>query len=324
MHVAVYLPLLFPLPAALLARPVGERLPPRPATWLLTVGALVLAAAGTAALGMLAVTGLIRIPLLARLSHHHWSVLAAQHHDPASLSTALLAGTLAAAVTLLAGRMLWLRARTLAEAASEAACLPGNDQLVVLDDPAAEAYAIPGRPGRIVISTGMLDALDPIEHQVLLAHERAHLSQRHHLFVACAQLAAAANPLLRPLAHAVGYTVERWADETAGAAVGDRARVARAIGKAAIASRRTADQPGRRLPAAVLGFLGRLRPAPLPGPVPRRVTALLAPVPRRPAWPALVLGALALAAAACALEAGLDLDALLDLVKRAATGHGAH
>ncbi|MGC0317788.1 M56 family metallopeptidase [Kitasatospora acidiphila] len=324
MRVAVYLPLLFPFLAALVARPVGERLPPHRATWLLTVGALVLAGASTAALGMLAVTGLIRFPLLARLSHHHWSAFAAQHHDPAPFSTALLAGALAAAVAVLAGRMLWRRARTLAQAATEAACLPGRDQLVILEDPAAEAYAIPGRPGRIVISTGMLEALDPAEHQILLAHERAHLTHRHHLFVACAQLAAAANPLLRPLAHAVGYTVERWADETAGAAVGDRARVARAIGKAALATRRTADAAGRRLPAAALGIMGRLRPAPLPGPVPRRVTALLAPAPRRHTWSALALGALAVAAALCALEAGLDLDTLLDFVKRAAPGGGTH
>ncbi|MEV7027234.1 hypothetical protein AB0O00_34515, partial [Kitasatospora sp. NPDC093558] len=41
MRIAVYLPLLFPLLAALIARPVGERLPPRLATWLLTVGSLV-------------------------------------------------------------------------------------------------------------------------------------------------------------------------------------------------------------------------------------------------------------------------------------------
>ncbi|MQS15506.1 M48 family metalloprotease [Streptomyces kaniharaensis] len=314
MHIAVYLPLLFPLLAALVARSVGERLPPRLATWLLTVGSLVLASASTAVLGMLAVTGLIRIPLLARLAHDHWSAHAAQRHDPASFSVAVLAGVLLAAVAAMAVRMLWRRARALARAATEAACLPGRDQLVVIDDPAAEAYAIPGRPGRIVVSTGMLRSLEPAEHQILLAHERAHLAHHHYLFVALAQLAAAANPLLRPLAATVTFTVERWADESAATAVGDRERVARTIGKAAIAARRTRARSW--IPSAALGILGRLRPRGL-GPVPRRVTALLAPAPSRHAWSIAALAGLAVATALCVTEAAHDLEEFLELAKHA-------
>ncbi|WP_354644211.1 M48 family metalloprotease [Kitasatospora camelliae] len=321
MHVAVYLPLLFPALAAFLARPLGEGLPPRAATWLLTAGSLVLATAGTAVLGMLAVTGLLRIPLLARLADGHWSAHAAQQHDPTSLSVAVLAGTLLVVVTALAGRMLVRRARTLASAMAEAACLPGPDQLVIVDDPAAEAYAVPGNPGRIVVSTGMLDALEPTEHAILLAHERAHLDHRHHLFVALAQLAAAANPLLRPLATTVGYTVERWADEDAAACTGDRAQVARTIGKAALAARRTRGRS--RIPAAALGLLGRLgrlRPVgPGPGPVPRRVAALLAPAPRSRTWTTAAFLGLAAATALCAAEAAHDLQTLLELAEHAAT-----
>lgn len=63
-----------------------------------------------------------------------------------------------------------------------------------------------------VITAGMLRALSQPERQVLLAHERAHASSLHYLFTTVARLAAAANPLLRPVASAVGYTVERWAD----------------------------------------------------------------------------------------------------------------
>ncbi|MFI9162138.1 M48 family metalloprotease [Kitasatospora aureofaciens] len=319
MRVAVYLPLLFPLLAALLARPAGEKLPPRQATWLLTVGALVLAAGSTAALGMLAITGLIRIPLLARLAQDHWSPTAAQRHDPASFSAAVLAGTLLAALATTAGRMLWLRTRTLVQAAREAACLPGRDQLVIVDDPAAEAYAIPGRPGRIVVSTGMLDALDPAEHQILLAHERAHLTHHHYLFVALAQLAAAANPLLRPLADTVAFTIERWADENAAATTSDREQVARTVGKAALAARSTRARS--RIPAAALGLLGRLRPSRL-GPVPRRVTALLAPAPRHHAWSALALASLITATVLSATEAAHDLETLLELAKHAAARAG--
>ncbi|MGW2254713.1 M56 family metallopeptidase [Kitasatospora sp. NPDC001660] len=319
MRVAVYLPLLFPLLAALVSRPAGEKLPPRQATWLLTVGALVLAVGSAAALGMLATTGLIRLPFIAHLAQDHWSPSAAQHYDPASFSVAVLAGALLAVIAAMAGRMLWRRARTLAQAAREAACLPGPDQLVVVDDPAAEAYAIPGRPGRIVVSTGMLDALDPAEHQILLAHERAHLTHHHYLFVALAQLAAAANPLLRPLADTVTFTVERWADESAAATIGDREQVARTVGKAALAARRTRARS--RIPATALGLLGRLRPSGL-GPVPRRVTALLAPAPRGHAWSAVGLAGLVAATILCATEAAHDLETLLELVKHAAGRHG--
>lgn len=316
MRFAVYLPLLFPLLAALAARPLGEMLPPRLATWLLTMGALLLATASTMVLGMLAITGLIRIPLLARLFDGRWSAQVAQHHDPASFSMAVLAGALLLAAAVAAGRMVWRRVRTLAEAAAEAACMPGRDQLVVVVDPAAEAYAIPGLPGRIVVSTGMLDALDETEHKVLVAHERAHLTHHHYLFVALAQLAAAANPLLRPLAATVSYTIERWADESAARTIGDRKHVARTVGKAALAAKRTRARGW--IPAAALAFIGRLRPNG-PGPVPRRVAALLAPPLRRPALPLAVVAGVLLATGLCAAEAAHDLEALLELAKHAAS-----
>jgi hypothetical protein len=51
--------------------------------------------------------------------------------------------------------------------------------------------------------------------RALLAYERAYLRGRHHWFTAAAEPAAAANPLLRPLARAVAFTIERWADEEA-------------------------------------------------------------------------------------------------------------
>ena len=65
MRLAVYLPLLCPLLAALLARPISERLEPRTATWVLTVSAVVLALASWVALGVLAATALVRVPPVA-------------------------------------------------------------------------------------------------------------------------------------------------------------------------------------------------------------------------------------------------------------------
>ncbi|MFE4703498.1 M56 family metallopeptidase [Streptomyces sp. NPDC056738] len=211
--------------------------------------------------------------------------------------------------------MLWRRVRTLAAAALDAACMPTRDGTVIVDDAAPDAYALPGLPGRVVVSTGMLYTLDETEHGILLAHEHAHLATHHYAFVAAAQLGASANPLLRPFATAVTYTIERWADENASTATGDRRRVARTVGKAALAAHRT---PGPvRAAGAALGILGRRgRGSTLAsaGPVPRRVAALLAPPLGRP--PALTAAtALVLAATLTATaEAAHDLHILLRTV----------
>jgi Peptidase family M48 len=311
MRFLVYLPLLLPLVAGAGARPLSERCEPRLATWLLTVSSVVLAAASTGCLGLLAVTGLIRLPFLAALGH--WSALAAQRDDPAEPSVGLGAGILLAVTALAAARMAWRRARALAAAAQQAAFLPAPDGLIVVDDEAPDAFALPGLPGRVVVSTGMLQTLDETEHDILLAHERAHLSAHHYLFVTLAQLGAAANPLLRPLASAVTYTVERWADERAAAVIGDRVRVAQAVGKAALATRHARI----RLPDAALGVarvVGRRGPLRGAGPVPRRVAALLAPPLRgRPVLAAVTSVVLAAAGWSTA-DAAQDLHQLLRVV----------
>ena len=94
--------------------------------------------------------------------------------------------------------------------------------MVVTDDEAADAYTLPGWPCRIVVTAGIMRALTAAERQVLLAHEQTHAAWFHYLFTSTARVAAAANPLLRPVATAVAYTVERWADERAAAITGNR------------------------------------------------------------------------------------------------------
>ena len=316
MHLAVYLPLLMPLLAAAAARPLAGRLPPVVATWLLVLSAVALALASSAVLGMLALTALVRIPLVDSLGEMSRTVVS--RDDPASVPVAIAAGALLAVAVTVACRALWRRAAALAAAGREARQLPGAGQVVVTDDEAADAYTLPGVPCRIVITAGMLRALSQPERQVLLAHERAHASGLHYLFTTVARLAAAANPLLRPVASAVGYTVERWADERAAAVTGDRQLAARAIAHAALAANAA---PSRRPApaAAVLGAVGipaRMRRA---GPVPRRVAALLRPPPR----PQLLLLAVAVALVALsgvsALEAARDLHALLAAARAAGT-----
>lgn len=140
---------------------------------------------------------------------------------------------------------------------------PTAGDLSVLDRPEADAYALPGNPGRIVVTSGMLRALDGPEREALLAHERAHLAGRHHYFLAAADLATRCHPALRGLCDAIGLAVERVADEAAATAVGDRHLTARAIGRAALAGK-----TGRvARPAFAAGAAG--------GPVPQRVKALL-------------------------------------------------
>jgi Zn-dependent protease with chaperone function len=177
------------------------------------------------------------------------------------------------------------------------------------------AHALPGRPGRIVVSTSMLATLGPAERRALFAHERAHLAKAHHLFVVVVDVLAATNPLLRPLTGAVRYTTERWADEIAAGQVGDRSVVARAVGKAALATR--AD-PGGQAPDGVLL-------AATAGPVPRRVAALLTGPPARRLRSVLVspVGLFALVAvglAVCSvvfsLDAATDLHHALEVAQR--------
>jgi hypothetical protein len=267
----VYVPLLLPVVAAGSARHVADRVDPRLATWLLTVSATLLAAASGVVLVAVAATALGQIGFVADVGD--WSVLGLRRHDPTSLYTAMLACVLLAAAVVAPVRVVARRVVSLAGTARTARGLPAA-ALTVVDDPVPDAFALPGRPGRIVVSTGMLRALDPAERRVLLVHERAHLRYAHHAFVTLAQIASAANPLLRPTATAVAYAVERWADEHAARSVGDRLLTARTIGKAALLA-------GRHLcRSAVHGEptgRGRL------GPVPRRIAALAAAPPRRSA-----------------------------------------
>jgi Zn-dependent protease with chaperone function len=174
-----------------------------------------------------------------------------------------------------------------------------HEGLVIADWVAPLAVAVPGRPGHVLVTSGMLRLLSPPERQAVLAHERAHLTHRHHLAVGAAAAAAAVNPLLTPARTAVTYLVERWADEDAAQAVGDRGLVARTVARAALA---TVGQPPA--PTSALGVHG--------GVIVRRVSALKRP-PARSGRRLLVTAAVA---AAVGLLAALDATtAFVDVVR---------
>jgi hypothetical protein len=246
--------------------------------------------------------------------------------DPVPVLAGVAAALLLTAAAVAVAVVIRARARGLAESYRRAALMapagPGQaaEAVVIVPGQAIEAYALPGSPGRIVVSGRLLAALDPPGQAALFAHERAHLAGRHHLFTTVAHLAAAANPLLLPVARAVDYTVERWADERAATVTGDRRLVAATIGRVAL----LAPARPRRMHAASLAITGarsrpRARTVSLAwaGPVPRRVAALLAPPPRRRLTLLAVAALLVLLAGASAAEAARDLHELIEFAQAA-------
>lgn len=309
MRLFVYLPLLLPLLAAVAARPVASRLPPRQAVAVLATAGVVLATCSTGALGLLAAAGVAKWALLAHLGGYSHGYL--RHADPTTAAVGSAAAAALAAASINVAVTAHRRARALADAYRHAATLGSrtHGRLVVVDDTGPDACAVPGWPGRVVVTSAMLDALDSPARRALLAHEHAHLACHHHLFVSLARIAAAANPCLLPLARSLDYSIERWADEHAARTVGDRQLVAHTIARAALLQHRSRD----RRPGAALGVSGPPTRTALAGagPVPRRVAALLRPpTPSRPGT-LTAAAALPLLAGIAALEATHDLAILL-------------
>ncbi|GAA2508098.1 M56 family metallopeptidase [Streptomyces gobitricini] len=269
MGVFVFLPLVLPLTAWPIARLAEQHLHPRTATRLLTGVAAVMAVCSTVCLGLVMVVGTAQLP--GNPLPDGWSdpeVREAVPYDEVVGKAAIPALCL---VVVACGRNLWRHGRVRHRAHRALAGLPGTE-VAVLPDAIPYAYALPGGGrGRVVVTTALLDCLEPAERRALFAHERAHLAARHHRFLLTVQLAGHTNAFLRPLRTAVSYTAERWADEEAARVVGSRRVVAGAIGKAALVSR------GTPVPT-LAGFAA-------PGPVPRRVAALLGPAPAARCWP---------------------------------------
>jgi hypothetical protein len=274
MHAAMLLPLLVSV-ALWLARPqLGRRLPPATTVRLMSITSVATALSTGFVLSVVAFIALARIPAVARLGQ--WEVTALSLGNPAPLGAGILAGVTVIVLFGAALRRFVLAGRDLATAAVACRRLgPGVGGLIIVDDEEPDAYALPGLTGRVVVSTAMLRALPADERRVLLAHEAAHLRHHHHLYVQLAELGAAANPLLRPLASAVRVGVERWADEDAAAEVGSRPLAARALARAGLA-RAHATAERRNPPRAALAVVD--------AGVAHRVLALLAPLPRPRRW----------------------------------------
>ncbi|MCP2338874.1 M56 family metallopeptidase [Actinomadura rupiterrae] len=271
------------------------RLPPAAASRLVVALSMTLAVAGAVGLSLLALDGLLGTQHFDNLTHLlPASARHAQTAGPLMTSLALLLLSAQLAMTTTAA---WQEARKLREASRMIRHLGTRQRYVVVDSPSAEAFAIPGRPARVIISTGLLTVLGERECQAMLAHEESHLTHRHHRYRATLRVSTAALPLLWPLRRTLDFLLERWADEDAAQAVGSRRIMARAIATSALAA---PSEPSLNPPGLGLALKGAERE----GVVPRRVRALLAPSPaRRPFHIALPLTLIAGAFLADALTA---------------------
>ncbi len=111
--------------------------------------------------------------------------------------------------------------------------------IVTLECEEAAVYCLPGRHRRTVITTAAWRTLDDAQLEAVLAHERAHLTERHDLILVLCFALAAAFPslnLFRNAAHETARLVELRADDVAAART-DRLTVAGAL--LAITSRGT-------------------------------------------------------------------------------------
>jgi Zn-dependent protease with chaperone function len=151
---------------------------------------------------------------------------------------------------------------------------------LVVDYPAAAAYCLPGLRSAIVISAGTLALLDDHELAAVLAHERAHLRERHDLvllpFIALLRAFRWAE-VARQAHRAVGLLVEMHAD--------DRALRHRPARELATALLRVGAAGGTGVPAGAIAAADAAD-----GEVAARVIRLLHPAPAlRSAALALVL-----------------------------------
>ncbi|GAA4755108.1 hypothetical protein GCM10023328_43370 [Modestobacter marinus] len=162
-----------------------------------------------------------------------------------------------------------------------------GDEALLLDHPAPVAFCIPGARPLLVLSSGMVAELDGAQLDAVVAHERAHLREHHHLLLLPFVAWRAALPVLPAAERAhdgVRDLVEMRADDVALRSLsGPDPR--RTLAVAIVAA---AGGAGGQVPDGALAVTG--------GPVAVRVRRLLAPpdpLPTPARWAALA-GAVAL------------------------------
>jgi beta-lactamase regulating signal transducer with metallopeptidase domain len=225
--------------------------------------------------------------------------------DPVERVVATAATLAAVAMAVACAQFAISRTTQFARARRLARELGVVDDFVVLRDSEPIAYAMPGGP--VTVSVGMLQSLTPPEQCAVLAHERAHVSHRHHRWRLLVDGCARINPLLRPVAQAVYGLTERWADEIAAERIGNRREVASALTRASEVTRNW------RVNGTRLDF-GSLTVA-------DRIAALDAEPPCRSWWRAAGLCLIVAAIGFATFRAYNSLDLVYDAAQRAAAIH---
>ncbi|MGA0565936.1 M56 family metallopeptidase [Rathayibacter sp. KR2-224] len=168
--------------------------------------------------------------------------------------------------------------------------IPERPDMRLIDHAIPVAYCLPGAPrATTVLSAGLLELLSDEELAAVVAHERAHVTQRHHVLLVAFSAWRSALPWF-PIAtrafEAVGLLIELLADDQARRTVSER-NLSRAVARVALAGAASSDERSVQLTA--VGLPGS------PGPSAdwadarlARLTDLAAPV--APAFRVAVLG----------------------------------
>ncbi|WP_072312854.1 M56 family metallopeptidase [Agrococcus sp. Marseille-P2731] len=180
-------------------------------------------AGGFAMIGALALTGLAAAPALPERLAHPWVVLL-----PALLFAVYLLTHLGVTIVQVTRQ----RHRHLSLLDLLSAPHPTRARTRVLDDAVPVAYCLPRGAGSVtVLSQGLLDRLDADELVAVIAHERAHVEQRHDILLLAFRAWRSALPWFPVAALAdaeVAALVEMLADDHARREVRDEV-LARAI-----------------------------------------------------------------------------------------------
>ncbi|MER5864356.1 M56 family metallopeptidase [Kitasatospora sp. NPDC002040] len=232
------------------------------------LGVLTWHALGLSAAGSVALT--VR-QLIDPAPHHHAGLLhlcglspeAVSGTAPAAAALVLLYPAALLLHSLATARRGRRRHRALLDLAAHRGQVPGA---LLLEHPTPTIYCLPGRHSRIVVSRGALTALTPPQLAAALAHERAHLTGRHHLATCAAEALArtfAPLPLGRLVSAEVRTLLEMAADDRALRAHGPHA-LAGAMGVVATGLAPAAALTAGHQALARIERLADHRPAPRP------------------------------------------------------------
>lgn len=155
-------------------------------------------------------------------------------------------------------------------------------RVLLLHDQRRLAFSLPPRSGGIVVSDALCEALEPDELAAVLAHEHAHLRQRHHLVLTVLDTVAwplRRVPLISAIVDAVPHYLEIAADNAARSHAGTPA-LASALLELGAPDSDLSDPSGYPIAGTVLHATG-----------PDRIGHIVAPAPIRSAVvPMSVLG----------------------------------